>query len=154
MGEADYLARRLPIVFNEKEDEVHGRLIELFSHLHARHIARNYKLGEIEGKFRNTEVLKLIEKHNQTDYKINAEVIINICWLLSTYPRLLEHREQLNGYIQNKDKINEIQSIIEETDTFGVPEMVELSMEKVISILKNDNLPEYIVVKNRSEKSI
>jgi HPt (histidine-containing phosphotransfer) domain-containing protein len=154
LGEVDYLARRLPIVSNEKEDEVHGRLIELFSHPHARHIARDYELDEIEGEFRNTEVLKLIEDHNQTDYKNNVEVIIKICWLLSTYPKLLEHREQLNGYIQNKDKINLIHSIIEETDTFGVPEMVELSMEKVISILKSINLPEYIVMKKRNGESI
>lgn len=152
LGEADYLARRLPIVFNKKEDEVYGRLIELFSHPHARNIAKVYGLDNVEGKFRNIEVLNLIDNHNHNQYKNNVEEIIKICWLLSTYPNLLEKKEQLKGYNENKDIINLIFSITEGTNTFEYPEEVEISMEKVISILRTVNLPEYIVMKKRNEE--
>ncbi|AIK39317.1 hypothetical protein BG07_1444 [Bacillus pseudomycoides] len=53
---ADFLARRLPIAVNKREDEIIGRIIELFSHPHCRKLAESFGLEEIEGLYRKDAI--------------------------------------------------------------------------------------------------
>lgn len=157
LGEADYLARRLPIVVNTKEDEVMGRLIELLSHPHCRKLSMSFGLSEIEGLFRNNanEICIYSHNNNPEKYDYGWQKLLGVVWYLITYPDLWELRERLDLYCEYKEVIDEIIEIVSQTDTMGELILIEEAMKKVLEILysienQEYRLPSYYKIQSRA----
>jgi len=156
LGEADYLARKLPIAFNVREDELHGRIIELFSHPHCRRLAEIFGLEEVEGLYRNNANDICIHNHNEkSKYDYGWQKLLGVAWYLLTYPDLWEFRKRLATYCEFADTIDEICEIVNNTDTMSNDiNLVEESMQRIINVLhsvenSNYKLPDYIIMKSR-----
>jgi hypothetical protein len=145
LGEADYLARKLPIVVNTREDEVMGRLIELFSHPHCRKLSMSFGLSEIEGLFRNNANEICIYNHNNNPekYDYGWQKLLGVVWYLITYPDLWEIRERLDLYSEYKEVIDDIIEIVSSTNTMGEVKFIEEAMQKVLEILYSIENQEY-----------
>ncbi|PYF05634.1 hypothetical protein [Ureibacillus chungkukjangi] len=157
LGEADYLARRLPIVVNTREDQVMGRLIELFSHPHCRRLSMSFGLSEIEGLFRNNANEICINNHNNNPekYDYGWQKLLGVVWYLITYPDLWELRDRLDLYCEYKEVVDEIIEIVSLTDTMGELKLVEEAMQKVLEILysienQEYRLPSYCKIQSRA----
>lgn len=137
LGEVDYIARKLPYVKDKLEREKFVyRMTELFTHPHARRLAKKYRLEDIEGAFRK-EQLKKQKTENYLKYKENWQCILMTCWALATFPELKDCRHVLRGYNDNANIIDEITDIVYHTNTFTeTQENVQQSFHKVIELLK------------------
>lgn len=157
LGETDYLARKLPIVgSNIHEDTFYNKIVELFSHPHCRRLASEYSLAEVEGTYRVNAVERCIFNHNNPEnYSTGWEKLIGLAHYLCTYPELHQHRQRLDLYTEFNVVVDNIIHIVEDTNTYGEPEVVECSMNQVIEQLKsieNESyrLPSYVIMKKRN----
>ncbi|QMV42681.1 hypothetical protein [Cohnella cholangitidis] len=138
LGEADYIARGLPDIIDHRDREiVRGRLIELFSHPHALSLTKIHQLDPIELAMRTSRATTWITHGYVKEYHYKWFIVLMLSWAIVSFPSLLPIREELDGYLEHKEFVDQIVSICNATNTMGTKHEVEIAMQEVIRILES-----------------
>lgn len=137
LGEADYIARSMPNVHDERDrsKNIQGRIIELFSHPHVLRIAGVYNVENIELEMCSKIGSTFKTKDYIKEYYYKWYITLMIAWALISFPDLRYEKENIIGYREYRSHIDRIVSICISSDTMGDKKEVESAMLEVINIL-------------------
>ncbi|MGU8577019.1 hypothetical protein ACV3RL_09880 [Clostridium perfringens] len=148
LGEADYIANKLPKVFY-KHDSEKEEFTELLSHSHINKIVKKYDLTEEMSPIsRPNSILK------KRKYKI--ENFINLIYRKITYNLDDKYMiENIDFYSDYKECVNEVVKDIESLNTVDIKEVDVLSIEKkceqiVEKINEANNYDDFFIKSNLS----
>lgn len=147
LGEVDYIVSKLPTIthdeWNYNGDIINYDLRVLISHYHINKLIEKFKLDDFVNK--HLKCRKVI----QNNFK-NWEKIIEICWILVTYPSLDYDINQLGIEAEEKilKGIEEIIDITRNIDTLNQSSInikhIEEKFNDIISILNSYGMGKYI----------
>ncbi len=141
LGEADYLAEGFPEAYNDDSADGINEITMLFSHLHARKLAREHGLSDTPPR----ECPAGKDYPYLSRYSPKWRLVLHLAWIIISYPQCQGVKDQLEGYAANAAIIDQIVGEAEQCSF--TPDDVQETMGRIINFLVGQGMQPQVEVK-------